>query len=228
MQFYSLGYSTGPETGKTFPQSQKVHDNMPGTAAHHIKNQRAGSIWPENTYLPSPILDRKAKKTDRISCSSEYSGRLVMSDKMKQVLQRFRQTGFQFFKIQLINPLPGNKLHNLAFVTNSYWVMNFYETDYKYVDFPRSEVNLLGLGTTKIKSLDIKSVWDFNKAEKELTTIWIDKMVLSEDIREHILHIPRVNNGAYLVSQYLKEALEEAACTGIDFKPLELPVGEQK
>jgi hypothetical protein len=140
---------------------------------------------------------------------------------MKEVIQSFRQLGMQYFRTKVIEPLPLQKLHKFALVTDPYWVVNFFETDYKYIDFMKSEVNHVGIGGVKVKSLRVQSVWDFDKTERELTTIWIDKMVLSDKITDHLLNIPRVNSGPYFVSELLKEALKQAKCTGINFQHLE-------
>src|SRR5687768_17397204 len=105
-QFFRLEHALGPEAGKTYPQSQQVHHEHFDAELPQIKNYGTGSIWPANISIPCPVLDRKAKRTDLISCSSVFSSRLVISGKMKEVIENYRQAGIQYFKTSLLTPLP--------------------------------------------------------------------------------------------------------------------------
>jgi hypothetical protein len=49
--------------------------------------------------VPIPVLHKKAKITDLISCvNATCGGQLIMSEKLKKIIEKNREKGLQFFK----------------------------------------------------------------------------------------------------------------------------------
>ncbi|TKC00799.1 imm11 family protein [Pedobacter cryophilus] len=212
MSFYKLEYSSDEEViGKTAPQSQEFVSLIPVDHPNHL-----WSVWgelPDDIYIPDSILHRKAKVTDLISSSPIYYP--IISDKLKNILAKHRSTGLKFLPTHLI--VKDKKI--------DYWLMNAYKFDYQYIDFKKSIINKVGIGRVKIETLKINSASELETAIKKIVSpntgvsVWIDKLVLQDNIPDEMIFIDRFKGSNYYVSESLKEEIENANCTGIDFVP---------
>lgn len=180
-------------------------------------------------YLLDIELFATAKLNDLIMEGGPVSGNLIMSGKLKAILDKNRKSGMQFFNINVIRK-------NEVF--RDYWLLNMYEFNQEFIDFERSliiyEKHSKDYKTTynvdkvylQFKNLDeFKNT--FNSAIEKNENIYIEKLILKEElITEDFFMLKHVFGGNRFVSEKLKKEIEEAGCTGIEFQPSELSYNE--
>lgn len=173
--------------------------------------------------VPVPILHRKSKITDLISCvNAGGSLHLIMSEKLKNIIAKRRAKGLQFFKTSIIK-------EDIEY--DNYFAMNMYDSNMEYVDFVKSEVNVRirkKEGGTELVKIQVNtfeeflSTIDFHKEKMEIVTI--DKVFLKNQVHEDFFML--INGIKMIVSEKLKEEIEKVGCTGIEFQPIELSFNE--
>lgn len=176
------------------------------------------------------ILERKAKLTDLISCPSiGFSLKLLVSGKFKEILEKNRKNGMQFFKAPIIQ-------NNV--MIEDYWILNFYEFNNEYIDFSNSKISYTRkaddykttyntikeyIKLESFEQFEVKRLEAINKEE----SLSIEKLnLLNENINEDFFMIRYSSSGIYIVSEKLKQEIEDAGCTGIEFQPIELSLNE--
>ncbi|MEC3906014.1 integrase core domain-containing protein [Tamlana sp. 2201CG12-4] len=88
-----------------------------------------------NPILSNAILYAKSKRTDLIEVSSvgfSY-GSMLISDKLKNLLEQFNSFGIQFFSTSIIHK--ENKIKN-------YWQTHIYDIPYDFIDFKNTDLLL--------------------------------------------------------------------------------------
>lgn len=164
------------------------------------------------------ILEKKAIPTDLISATCKgFSLKLLMSSKLRSILENARKTGLQFFH--------SNIIHNNKEI-DGYSIMNAYEANPNFVDYNNSEIYLTKFGFQKIERIHFNSKDNFIDQTKQIKKqdadmgFLIEKLALVEDkfIDEDFFILRQVEGGVgYFVSEKLKAEIEKANCTGIDF-----------
>lgn len=177
--------------------------------------------------VANAILSPKAKITDLISVvSMGFTLKLLISGKLKSILENSRETGLQFFKSDIIHK--GNAI-------SDYWILNAYEVDMPLVDYKKSEIVSIKSkqdGGTYLVVEDINTLEEFNRKQNEVKDlyfgrIYIKKIHLIEKVNQDFFVLLHVEGGAkYVVSEKLKIEIEKAGCTGIEFQPIELTLDE--
>lgn len=173
--------------------------------------------------VPIPILHKKSKITDLISCvNATCSGQLIMSKKLKSIILRYRNDGLQFFKTSIIQ---GDIKYD------DYFSMNMYESNMEFVDFIKSNINVRAKkkeGGTELIKVQVNTLEeflnsiDFHKKKMEIVTI--DNVFLNHMVDEDFFML---KNGVKMIaSEKLKKEIESAGCTGIEFRPIELSYNE--
>ena len=150
-----------------------------------------------------------------------FSNKLLISGKLKTILEKNRKHGMQFFK----SPIIQNNL-----LIEDYWILNMSEFNNDYVDFLNSKILLEEITSENINSLylSINSLKDYELKIEEVRgkkgcNLRIEKLVLSKDkINNDFFMIRYSFSGIYFVSEKLKQEIEDAGCTGIEFQPIEL------
>ncbi|MFY7898917.1 MAG: imm11 family protein [Chitinophagaceae bacterium] len=170
--------------------------------------------------LTIPILRKKAKLTDLISAGiMGFSFKLLISTKLKLLLEKYQNDNLQFFKTSLIYKDDEN---------NDYWVVHPYRADYDFVDYAKSVISKENiLGTDPKEYVTINSTESFIQQRTEHRTdgkIWgftIEKIAFKNGLTD-LFVLDGVSGGiGYYVSEKLKNEIEEAGCTGIEFEPVE-------
>ena len=177
--------------------------------------------------IANAILHPKSKQTDLIDANSAmgFSNKLLISGKLKTILEKNRKNGMQFFK----SPIIQNNL-----LAEDYWILNMYEFKNDYVDFLNSKILLEEITSENINSLylSINSLKDYELKIEEVRgkkgcNLRIEKLVLSKDKIDNDFFMIRYSfSGIYFVSEKLKQEIEDAGCTGIEFQPIELSLNE--
>ena len=178
-------------------------------------NQWGHTLIPDYVVLPIPKIKTKAKLTDLMSVyftGSSY--RLTISSRLKAILEKNGHGNIQFIPITIY--------YKKKYLSD-YWLTNILSFDnengvnYKHsLIFERNGEN---------KIITINNFEDFRKKQNELiwpNNLFIEKLVFNKIIDEEVCTIERVRGGAgYFVSEKLKQEIELAGCTGIEFLPIE-------
>lgn len=175
--------------------------------------------------VANPILYSKSNLTDLIYLwDAGFTYTKLISGKLKSILERNRNHGMQFFQCSIFQ----NDIEH-----KDYWLLNMYEKNNDYIDFPNSVVYFKKFNLEVYQSPILFSVGSLNdfiiKFEEKET---MDKMHLqnikfNKDISEDFIFLDKVEGGVkYVVSENLKKEIEDAGCTGIEFQPIELSLNE--
>lgn len=189
-----------------------------------IRNEKIDFI----PHLLDIELFENSKIADLIESGGQVSTKLILSDKLKSIIEKHRKTGMQFFNI--------NILHKKN-IYNNYWVLNMYEFNLEFIDFKKCIIiyrkkddDFEVTFSAKNIQISVNDIKEFNvfieKAKEKLETITIEKLVL-KNVNENFFMLKHINGGiGYYVSEYLKQEIEDAGCTGIEFQPIELSYNE--
>lgn len=178
------------------------------------------NFMPTEPDLPRPILKKKAKMTDYISAGiMGLSSRLLVSNKLKLVLEKYKNENVQFFNTSIIY----KDVEDF-----DYWVVHPYKVDYDFVDYSKSIIskeNILGSDPKEYVTID--DTEEFIKQRTHHSTdgkIWgftIEKVAFKDKLTDFFI-LDGVSGGiGYYVSEKLKQEIEEAGCTGIEFEPVQ-------
>ena len=182
----------------------------------------------DSVIVVKPILVRRAKLSDMISGSSNGTGgiQLMISDKLKKILESGEGDNIQFFPMSLI-------YKNIEL--KNYWLSNPHHFSQEYIDYGKSDCQFRNsLDSKKNRLIDINTQEEFEIMMKKL--VWpewlsISRLVMCRGQRD-LLVLQRVYGGVgYYVSERLKYEIEEAQCTGIEFEEIEMSdrtVNEEK
>ncbi len=226
MNFYSIRTSS----------NNKIvgHYNQVINAVHHC------DIWENPKFIDridfmkidfepivsNAILEKKAKLTDLINASCVGFGlRLLISDKLKNILHNESNNKCQFFKSPVI--FKNETIEN-------YWISHPYFFNMEYINFNKSIVSVRvrnAGGETEKKSIKINSlthfieVLNFHKERMEIVTI--SNIYINDTVSEDFFMFRYVEGGVkYIVSEKLKKEIEDVGCTGVEFQPVELSLNE--
>jgi len=194
-----------------FPQSETANHPVPITAPEHLWNADATTKADKPVICPEPILAKHAIRSDLLS-AAVISNRLLISDRLKQVLEKYGKDGFQYFPTNVID---GGKKY-------PYYVLQAYRFRLDYVDFPRSEIILEGIGSKQLESLNIQSAEEFSgkaAATRLPERLRIIRPALVPDIDDDFFALHPVTAGiGFYVSGKVKQEIETMGLTGISFE----------
>ena len=178
-------------------------------------NQWGHTLIPDYVVLPIPKIKTKAKLTDLMSVyftGSSY--RLTISSRLKAILEKNGHGNIQFIPITIY--------YKKKYLSD-YWLTNILSFDNENVVNYKHSLIFERNGENKI--ITINNFEDFRKKQNELiwpNNLFIEKLVFNKIIDEEVCTIERVRGGAgYFVSEKLKQEIELAGCTGIEFLPIE-------
>lgn len=166
------------------------------------------------------ILAKDATITDLLSTSGMgFTLKLLMSEKLRNILIQHRPTGIEFFNSPVI--FKGEEL-------KEFWIMNVFETDEKHIDFCKSDILLRARrteGGTKLLKVKITSLKEFKTNikfhKKNGNYIFLKEVVLKTNVNDDFLIIRNVEGGVgYYMSDRLKKAIEVENITGLEFKQI--------
>lgn len=230
MSFYSIQNSLNRKVLGSYPQVKNIHYNCDvwdePNFIEHIHNRKIDF----KPIIANAILKPKSIHTDLISTLSAigFSGKLLVSEKLKKILEKNRKTGLQFFRSPLIQ-------HN-NFIMD-YWILNMFEFNNEYIDTSKSVIiHNKKSNDYKTSFITVKnkvSYDNFQLFEDDYTEKWtnneelilIEKLNLNTDnILENFFQLKYGTK--YVVSEKLKKEIEDEGCTGIEFQPVELSLNE--
>lgn len=171
---------------------------------------------PLAVQTPTAILTKKAKLTDVIGGSSTaIVGQLIISNRLKVILEGVNDAKVQFFPLSVIEK---------EITHTNYWLICAYDTDMEFINYAQSRIELVGLGSQKIKDVLIKDYKHFDALMKEIKLpqrLSITKVSLIDECNKDLLVLSWVEGGiGFYVSKKIKSEIENSGCTGIQFSPI--------
>lgn len=212
MNYHRITYSSNEaEVGRTFPQSHVAKNVISIEDKLHLWKQDLGISLSSNIVLPQPVLHPNAKLTDLISTTS-ITLQLIISGKLKAILK-------SSIRPKTCDLLPVSVWY--LNVEHNYWMLNPVTFDTQLIDFQKSEIWLHGSGNTKIKQLIFHNYTEFNEYGQQLALpqrLFIAKVVFVKKTNQDFIQLRQVAGGVgYYVSEKLKNEIQSAGCTGINF-----------
>ncbi|WP_374172155.1 hypothetical protein [Flavobacterium tructae] len=175
--------------------------------------------------VSNAILSRKAKLTDLINAQTiGFSLRLLISNKLKDILEKYSKEKGQFFRSPVI--YQNKKI-------DEYWIFHPYFFESSSIDYLGSKILIRKRkpeGGTFLEKIKLENDDDFkiqNLVKNEDDFIYISNLKIKKDFLSDFFLLLNTENGiGYIVSEKLKKEIENAGCTGIEFQPVELSLIE--
>jgi len=176
--------------------------------------------------LSNVILYTNAKQTDLIDTLGDVGFKFgyLISDKFKQILDQFNCYGFQFFKTYNIQ----NNQKNF-----NYWQTNIYDFPYHCIDFKNTSFWLKDRDINRNVITEIVNFNDMNEFNVFVNNLRYPKMISFKEVFFNVdvdldFFSLRYMEGAHrgIVSERLKNELEKNEITGIEFRPIEIPLND--
>lgn len=216
MQYFKIRPSLVAKEIGVYPQSETADYKTSIKHPAHLYTQSLNTKLGNDVVIPDPILRKKAKKTDLISCVSIII-REVISDRLKRILQTYERGELEFRPMHVI--YKDEKL--------PYWLMNPLVYDMDFIDYERSTIHLRGGGGTFVAEEPFDSYEAYTQRKQKLQLpvhLLIKNVVLSKRmVSKELFLLTGVDGGVgYYVSPKIKNEIEAAGCTGICFEAVEL------
>lgn len=228
MKYFKIQFTLNPKFRGSNDYIKDYVLHIPNDKLFYEEPKFIGSIRNEKIDFEPYLLDielfASSKVNDLIMDGGPISMKLTISGKLKAIIEKYRRTGMQFYNIKVIKK---------DIVFNDYWILNMYEFNQEYIDFKNCLINHRkkkeGGGTTTVQ-ISLSSLSEFENellnAKQNLESVIIEKLSLNNVIEDFFI-LKYVNGGiGYYVSEKLKNEIEDACCTGIEFQPAELTYDE--
>ncbi|MCF2488012.1 imm11 family protein [Dyadobacter sp. CY347] len=226
MKYYALTYSLNPKLCGPFPQ---VEDTSSTGNENSIENFDLKFIATD-VLVPQVSIYNRAKPTDIISgVSAEFMSNLLVSGKLKNILDKYSPEAFQYFKTVV-----GHR----GSVYDDYWFVHPTRESLESVDFFKSQVikaPFFELQEGKGITEEVLSVIDADgfiqeRARNQRDCTNLDEYIrianlalLDSDETPQFLYLRFVEGAfAYIVSETLKQQIIDAGCFGVEFRPIEM------
>lgn len=223
MDYYVIRPSRDIKAIGHYPQTKSVKQNCDvwnePKFIEHIHFQKIDF----EPITANAVLFDSSKITDVIDVvGMGFTKKLLISGKLKSLLESYRKTGLQFFASDVV--------YKTKYIKD-YWVLNVYEIDMEFIDFKHSKIALRKKrpeGGTYLENVEIKSLSNFyEELGKKKGQLLIEKIMIAENISQDFFTLLHVEGGVkYIVSEELKSKIEAIGCTGIEFMPVELKLSE--
>lgn len=172
------------------------------------------------------ILHAKSKFTDLISVAGMgFTRKLLLSTKLKKILEKNNiDQQVQFFKSPIIYKDE---------LMDDYWIVNSTKSYSKFIDIKKSTLLIRKRkeeGGTYLENLHFENYNELisfifkNQLEGK---VFFSEIHMNSHFKSDLFVLNYVEGGIiYIVSEKLKQDIEDAKCTGIEFQPTELSYKE--
>lgn len=223
MNFFKLTHSIQPsEVGTTNAVIGQEADDTRSANDNFFVIPLEGKV---NSLAKFPVLSMQEKAfwTDYVNSVPSDLNYILISSKLKLLLESFNMDEHQFFPIQVKKKMDSK--------IRDYFLLRFpYSRTNMYIDWEKS---VFGHTTymwrkliAEIKFRSFGDFWDFhNKAISEKEHVIVRKLAfLEEDVKFDIfrilnLHPASIGHGIF-VSEHLKQSIEANGITGCRFIPI--------
>jgi hypothetical protein len=215
MKYYSLHYSSDPIIiGQAFPQSQESRKEYTTDIKSSFKIKEGYISY--DFELPSPVLHNKSKLTDLISHSGFYPWILIVSEKLKLILEK----NVSLNEVQFIETILISKNREYK-----YWSVNIFKFRYDFINFQKTKFWIDEIVKEKVEEIFFENQDSFENATSKIIppkSISIHDLVLNSNISQDLFCLRYLANGnRFFFSEKLADEITKENCTGMEFKMLE-------
>lgn len=225
MKYFKVQYSLNEKITGKLPQVKDViyNSNDVFNDEKFIDNFYLKKA-PQDVIVANPIIYSHSKKTDLIQVGGVgFQSKYVVSTKLKELLISNKGINFQFFQC---------KIFHKNFEDIEYWLLNPYDVDNSQIDFENTDV-FLTENTIKTNKKEIKNQNEyidfFLKVEKQgyPSGVILENIKIKNENNLAFFVLKNIEGGTgFIVSEKLKEKIETAGCSGLEFQPIELSYNE--
>lgn len=222
MKYFTIESSLDESIMGKIPQVKKfVHHCNVGEEPSFIDNFVFEKIEIQ-PVLSNVVLHKNAKQTDIINTYGHvgFSFGYLISNRFKDLLEKFNCYGFQYFKTYII--LNDKKFDN-------YWQTNKYDFPYQYIDFQKTTFLFKDRDVNKnviSKVMNFKNVDEFISFANQVhypKWIFFKDVFFTENMNLDFFALRYFEGGHKgIVSERLKIEIEKNGITGIEFRPIEI------
>jgi hypothetical protein len=232
MKYYRLNFTLSTKVRGNNDYIKQSHIKIPNDKMYWEEPKFIGSVRNEKIEFQPYLLDielfSNSKINDLIMDGGPISTKLTISGKLKSILEDYRKKGMQFFNINIIQKKE---------IYNNYWILNMYEFNQEFIDFSKCKIiyqekavdfEVSYLVNEKVIFINNQNEFYkfIEKTKINNEVVWIEKLVLN-NVNEDFFMLKYVFGGVgYYVSEKLKQKIEDAGSTGIEFQPVELSYNE--
>ena len=228
MNYYAIWFTSNPKIRGTNDYIKKYHLKITDGTLFWLEPRFIGNTFFEKIDFEPILLDielfAKSKINDLIIPGGPIAHQLVISGRLKSILEKYRTSGMQFFNVPVIK---SNQLYD------DFWLLNMYETDMDFIDVKASKVVLTKRnadGLSYQEEVYFESLAEFmdELTENDLEgKLRFKNLKIKDSVQEDFFLARYVEGGKkYIVSEKLKAAIEDSGCTGLEFQPVELSFDE--
>jgi hypothetical protein len=210
--------------GKEYPQSHMSKD-YPNYSRESIQSIIYDKQVDYKPYLNSFDVKYRAKLTDNISCLAN-SNALLISEKLLNIFLTSNIDHYQYFEANVIYHKKDYK----------YYLFFIYGQDYSLVDYQNMKfwgVSSLTYSDTyrspgeerqggkkkEIKVETLSQIINWQKLYPDYPNREYEALKLNHsNISTDMIRLPSLISSSYFVSEELKNKIEAAKCTGLDFR----------
>lgn len=227
MNYYSIHFTLNPKLKGSNVYIKNYNIKIPNEKLFWEEPKFIGNINHEKIDFEPYLLDvelfSSSKINDLIIDTGPVTKKLIVSNRLKSILERYRATGMQFFKINIFKK-------NILF--NDFWILNMHEVNMEFIDFEKTifVVRKRKAGGTFLENINVNSIEDMHvmlKDENNYVQLFIERIVIRENISSDFFCLQYVEGGIkYIVSEKLKNEIEVEGCLGVEFMPVEMKMTE--
>ncbi|MBI2730974.1 MAG: hypothetical protein HYX40_09525 [Sphingobacteriales bacterium] len=212
MKYFRIYESTNLKEIGAYPQatSQVVFD-LKTLTKPHINTFDPFKRLPDDFFFPVQLMTKKSKLTDLISFATNTSYGLFISKKLSEIIKPHVKDNAQTFPVQV--------LKNDVLI--DYVLLHFHHFSFENIDYAHTEIWKMKNTWEKAEPLKIQGEQELLKAFDSYTYpegVEIEQLSFKEDLNVHCFSLFYLFCGrGYFVSEYLREKIETAGCTGIRF-----------
>lgn len=209
--------------GKSFPQSHMSKD-YPHYLEKSIQLINYDKFVDYEPFLKSFAVEYRAKLTDNISCLAGPAA-LLISEKLLNIFLQSNIENYQYFEANVIYHKKDYKyyfffIHGQDYSLVDYKNMVFHGvSNPPYSDFYRQLHEQEGTKRKEIKVETPSQIINWQKLYPDYPNREYEGLKLNHaNIHTDMIRLPFLLDGSYFVSETLKNKIEAAKCTGLDFR----------
>lgn len=224
MKYFAIQHSLNEKIMGKIPQMKEMITHCHVDDPNFIDNLYFRKI--EGVpILFNAVLYANAKLTDLLDVGGTgFSfGSIIISDKLKKILDHFNVYGIQYFQTYIIQK--NQKLE-------SYWQNHIYDFPFQYIDFKKTTFILKDRDSNRNvfeKEIIFHNLLEFLDFVNKISypkMISFNSIFFTPEMNLDYFSLRFSNAHQGIVSEKLKDEIEAAGCTGIEFQPSELSYNE--
>lgn len=226
MKYFAIEYSLDEKIVGKIPQAKDFEHHCNVVTEPSFIDRLFFRKIVEKPILSNVILQEKANQTDLINTLSSVGfsyGSIVISNKLKVILEQFNCYGLQYFSTYIVQK-------NQKF--DNYWQTHIYEFAYQYIDFNSTTFKLKdrdcnrNMITKDVKFNDMDEFLQFTDNIEYPKMLSFNAIFFNKNINLDFFSLRYDEGIKGIVSERLKNEIEKQEITGIEFRPIELSLQE--